>query len=986
MTRSMCAFLICFVVVVFAIEHALAQQEAAPSAGIPLQAAPAPGFAVPASPSTSAKKHTKHPKLSTQIADLARAVPQRTTPLAANERVSVPTGLSVEKLPKSVQDATKAGLMKINTNGEVQVYIELTVLDAQKLDELRSYGVTAQIVGKPNPDKTKGEVLTKVPTVQGLLPVTMINQVAALPFVRYIRLPDYGLKSTGSVDSQGDQILQAAQARSQFGVDGTGVRIGVISDGIGGIFATGCTSCGPTTAIPSPINTGDLPNATGTRNSSGVLTSVNGGITAQSFPSSSPNLEPPAADTASGVGAEGTAMLEIVHDLSPGAQLYFANASDGTSLSFEQAVNFLAANTDVVVDDISFHTPPFDGTSAVSANTATDLNTDANPIRGYFTAVANQALNHWGESWTDSAQNLTLACPPSQGGTTRTGDVHLFQATSNTIDLNKLGPSIANPLLLPNGATLTTFVVWNDPFSGSSNDYDLYLYLVQSGSLTTALACSVNPQTGSQPPLELLAYTNSSGATQEVAILIQNVNNSAAARTFDMFVSGIGNQPPDLNFYTPSGSVPAQSDAGGSPVSVVSVGAIDQTQCPGPGNCTSSVESYSSQGPTEATPQAASRMKPDVTATDDVTVTGAGGFGMNGPNGTATGGCAIGETPCYFAGTSAAAPHVAAIAALALQSAPCLLSSSGINTPATSRANLRSFITNTAVALPAISQAVPNNIEGFGLVDALAAVTATLPTPNAGANQTVSGTSSSGAAVTLSGSGTDPDSCSLTFTWSGACGTGSGGSPKLTCPLGVNTESLTASNGGATTSLPASSVQITVTDFTISNLSSAATISAGQSAPFNLSLGTQFGPYNNAITLSCSNLPAMSSCSFSSPSVTPGSGTASSTVTISTAPHSAAMSQPAPLHHSRLSYAAFFAGFLPLGVVLLSGKRGRRKSALSFVVVMGLASLCFQTGCSGGGSSGSGGSGGTPAGTYTIQVTGTAGSLSHNATVSLTVQ
>jgi hypothetical protein len=130
----------------------------------------------------------------------------------------------------------------------------------------------------------------------------------------------------------------------------------------------------------------------------------------------------------------------------------------------------------------------------------------------------------------------------------------------------------------------------------------------------------------------------------------------------------------------------------------------------------------------------------------------------------------------------------------------------------------------------------------------------------------------------------------------------------------------------------------------------------------------------------------MSSCSFSSPSVTPGSGTASSTVTISTAPHSAAMSQPAPLHHSRLSYAAFFAGFLPLGVVLLSGKRGRRKSALSFVVVMGLASLCFQTGCSGGGSSGTGGSGGTPAGTYTIQVTGTAGSLSHNATVSLTVQ
>ena len=64
----------------------------------------------------------------------------------------------------------------------------------------------------------------------------MITQVSALPFVRYIRLPDYGFTNTGSVTSQGDQILQAAQARAQFGVDGTGIRVGVISDGIGGIF------------------------------------------------------------------------------------------------------------------------------------------------------------------------------------------------------------------------------------------------------------------------------------------------------------------------------------------------------------------------------------------------------------------------------------------------------------------------------------------------------------------------------------------------------------------------------------------------------------------------------------------------------------------------------------------------------------------------------------------------------------------------------
>jgi len=108
-----------------------------------------------------------------------------------------------------------------------------------------------------------------------------------------------------------------------------------------------------------------------------------------------------------------------------------------------------------------------------------------------------------------------------------------------------------------------------------------------------------------------------------------------------------------MNFYTPSGSVPAQADAGGSPVSVVSVGAIDQTQCSGSGVCSGSVEPYSSQGPTEATPQAAARMKPDVTATDDVAVTGAAGFGTNGTNTTQRAGVLSDKHLAFFPGTSA---------------------------------------------------------------------------------------------------------------------------------------------------------------------------------------------------------------------------------------------------------------------------------------------------------------------------------------------
>ncbi len=919
-------------------------------------------------------KH-KHPKLSTHVADLRRAVPQRVQPPTPGEKIEAPLRFDVETLPKPIRDAVRAGQMRITKDAEVQVYIEVSEVTPANLKSLEALGVKAQIIGRPKPDTTKGEVLTAVPTVQALLPLAMIDQVAALPFVRYIRLPDYGIHSTGLVTTQGDGILKADVARSMFGIDGKGVKVGVISGGIGGVFATGCTTCGPTTAIPSPINSGDLPSAAGTRNASGILISVTGGIIAQSFPSSAPDLEDHLQpDGPLGVNAEGTAMLEIVHDLAPGAQLYFANAADGTTMSFQQAVNYLAANTDVVVDDVSFLSSlPFDGTSPVSTNTATDLNTDSNPIRGYFTAVANQAFDHWGEPWTNSGTNLTLACPASQGGLSGAGNVQLFQGTTNTKDATTFGPSNANFLQVPNGATLTVILAWDDPFSASTNDYDLFLYLIQSNTLTTPLRCSVNPQTGTQPPIEALSYTNSSGAMQQVGIVIQSSVNAAAARNFDMFIinSATGNSQ-NMNFYTPSGSVPAQADAGGSPVSVVSVGAIDQTQCSGSGVCGGSVETYSGQGPTEATPQAAARMKPDVTAADDVLVTGAGGFGMNGTNTSSTGNCVIGQTPCYFAGTSAAAPHVAAIAALALQAAPCLLSSSTVNKPATARANLRNFITSAAVPLPGVSLSVPNNIEGFGLVNALAAITAMLPTVKAGSDQTITGIGPNGVAVSLTGSASDPDSCPVTLNWSGSCGTAAGSSASLMCPIGNNSQILTVSNGGVTAS---GTVHIAVTDFTVAAQQSTATVKAGQSATYTMSVGSQFGAFGNPVSLACSGAPSLASCSLSTPSVTP-SGTSTLTIT-TTAP-----SLFVPIPHPR--GPAWPLSLLCLLLVLLVAMiRQSNRLRLAYLFAAIICAVVIA-GCGGGG--GGPKNPGTPTGTYTITVTGTSNQLQHSATVTLTVQ
>ena len=684
------------------------------------------GFRVLGASQIGHKPH-KNPKLSTPLVVLSLSVKQDSARPAVAGAVSPPAEFSTETLPKPLRDTIRAGQMHVTKDGEVQVYIEVSAATPQNLDELRSFGVTVQIIGEPKPDKSKGEVLTKIPTVQGLLPVTMITQVSALPFVRYIRLPDYGFKSTGSVDSQGDQILQAAQARAQFGVDGTGIRVGVISDGIGGIFDP--TNCGLSMEVPNPIQTGDLPNATPTC-TNGVLTSVSGGIIAQSFRTDG-NLEAclGTCDTTGLVGAEGTAMLEIVHDLAPGAKLYFANFD--TSMSFQPAVDFVAENTDVAVDDIGFFTPPFDGTSAVSTNTSTALNTDANPIRGYFTAVDNFAQDHYSGQYVDSGVDGTSV-------TGEAGHLHSFQAVPNvTTDNAGFGSSIFDPLAVPPGGVVQVFLAWNDPNGASTNDYDIFLVPLRcpNGFAVTLprppctisgvpVGFSTDSQTGSQDPTENVFYQNPTNSPVALGIIIQNVNNAAASRTFDMFIGGaLGDSAvPDHNFNTVSGSVPAEGDAGGSPVSVVSVGAIDHTQCSGPGNCSGSVEPYSSQGPTEATPQAASRMKPDVTATDNVSVTGAGGFGFLDTLHTTE--CPLGNPSppgCYFAGTSAAAPHAAAIAALVLQASS---GSSVGQAPATQRANLRNFLTSTAVPLPGISEPVPNNIEGSGLLDAVAAVKA----------------------------------------------------------------------------------------------------------------------------------------------------------------------------------------------------------------------------------------------------------------------
>ena len=307
------------------------------------------------------------------------------------------------------------------------------------------------------------------------------------------------------------------------------------------------------------------------------------------------------------------------------------------------------------------------------------------------------------------------------------------------------------------------------------------------------------------------------------------------------------------------------------------------------------------------------------------------------------------------------------------------------NKPAAARENLRNFLTQTAIPLPGITQAVPNNIEGFGLLDALAAVSAILPTANAGSNQTVNGLSPNGASVTLNGTGSDPDSCPLTLSWAGSCGTVSGGSVSLMCPIGNDTESLTVSNSGVTASLPTSSVRITVSDFSVATPQPSASVQPGQPANYTISIASQFGAFTNPVSLVCSGLPSLSSCLFSPSSPTPGSGSTTSTLSISTTAPSFVFPMFSPKRPSALFFALWLGLLFVLALTTIAIKKSGRKLFAELVIdVILILVMSALVACGGGG--GGSKNPGTPAGTYTVTVTGSSNQLQHSTTVTLNVQ
>ena len=346
----------------------------------------------------------------------------------------------------------------------------------------------------------------------------------------------------------------------------------------------------------------------------------------------------------------GTGCAEIAYDMAPDATVYLYAAY--TEVEVGNAINdYRTTVTGNRVASMSIgwvNAGPYDGTGSI--NTLID-NAQASGIFWAHSAGNQQRSHH---SWT-SAQYST-----GNSVAFGAGNVNAFGPDSTTSTVWNIG----------SGNTITAFLEWNDWNAARTGnqahvDYDLYL-LKWNGSAWAAVASSVGDQcTGTAAPTESIGFTTTSNTNPYYSLLIQrdvtgctnNFGHWMQLHTFTSFyTSGVGtNYAFWYRNVCNSVTIPADS------ASAVAAGATfwgEDGLSPLYG-----LETFSSLGPTNASGGAdpgAAVNKPDVTAPDGVDNAT---YGANGNLSFANGGGG-------FWGTSAAAPHVAGLAAALWEQAP----------------------------------------------------------------------------------------------------------------------------------------------------------------------------------------------------------------------------------------------------------------------------------------------------------------------------
>jgi hypothetical protein len=510
--------------------------------------------------------------------------------------------------------------------------------------------------------------------VPGVLSVWQVRE----PIVRAVGGPCEG----GSAISEGVGQLRVDEAREAFQLRGEEITIGVLSDS----YDTARTrvDAPPTTAQDDEVSN-DLPGPAGS-------------CAGQQLPVDVLDEGP------SGASDEGRAMLQIVHDLAPHASLAFATAFESEE-SFAGNIERLAepvavggGGAEVIVDDVSWFEEPFfqDGPVAVAINRVTAAGAS------YLTAAGNDnlfdAAGNEIASWEAPEFRDSGLCPAAVMALAELNGTHCMDFDPGA------GTDATFGIAVKAGATLTLNLQWAEPWNGVDTDLDAFLLSGTGAVLDEWIEDNASP-TGTQRPVEIIQWKNSSASTRTVRLAVNRYSGGDPRLKFIFLQSGaVATEYPESSGGDVVG--PAIYGHAGA-ASAIATAAV-------PFDNAGAIESYSSRGPAvhyfgpvegplPAPPLGSPEViaKPDLAATDCTANTFFG---------------SLAGATWRFCGTSAAAPHAAAVAALVREAKPAF-----------GQHQVREALTANAAPVGAF----PPEAAGAGLVDAFEAI-AGLPATAAG--------------------------------------------------------------------------------------------------------------------------------------------------------------------------------------------------------------------------------------------------------------
>ena len=466
------------------------------------------------------------------------------------------------------------------------------------------------------------------------VPVSSLTTIAARADVTKVRLSAGARTNVGALTSQGYVSHGSNKVVNNLGITGAGVKVGVLSDS-----ATAAR-------IAALKASGDL------KASATVL----------------PGQEGAGED-------EGTAMMEIVQDMAPGADIIFATAFNSEASFAQNILDLAAAGCKVIVDDVTYFDEGVfqDGIVAQAVNTVTAQGVI------YFSSAANSGSLTKGTSGTWEG-DFKASGPATPGF----GVFHDFASSGS--------PQIFDVL-----TAQTNFIIinWSDPLGGSNNDYDLYVLDPTGASI---IAIGGDSQTGTQDPQEF-AYINNGNTNFPLnsLIVIAKYRGDTRAIHLDTERGALSIATSGATFGHNAGK--NTNSMAATFWNSARTGARPFT---GPANTN---ETFSSDGPRKIF------YNPNGTpiTPGNLLFSSNGGTTLQKPDFAAADGVST-NTPGFlpFFGTSAAAPHAAGIAALILQAKPNY-------TPAQVQAAMR------ATALDSMAAGVDRD-SGYGIIDAYGAV------------------------------------------------------------------------------------------------------------------------------------------------------------------------------------------------------------------------------------------------------------------------